>query len=229
MVAFEGGLRAGAQHLETDLHLTSDGHVVCFHDDTLDRTTDGSGPVRVLTLSELRRLDAGHNHRSNGDFPFRGRGLRVPTLGEVLATFPTAGVVVDLKQEGLEVPVSRILARMDAWNRVIAGSFSDARLNALVAESQGRAQVSAGLVAARRWWLSTRLGRPGPGGFVALQVPPSMYGLGVIDRRFVGTADRAGLQVHVWTVNQPAEASRLWELGVHGVITDRPDRVKVEP
>lgn len=227
MFAFGGGLDAGAQHLETDLHLSADGHVVCFHDDTLGRTTNGSGPVNALTLAELRRLDAGHNHRSDDGYPFRGRGLRVPTLGEVLATFPAAGVVVDLKQDGLEQGVTAILERLDAWNRVIVGSFSDARLAAMVAESKGRAQVSAGPVAARKWWLSSRMGRPGPAGIVALQVPLSMYGIGVIDRRFVGTAIRAGLQVHVWTVNQPAEARRLWELGVHGLITDRPDRIKV--
>ena len=229
MVAFDGGLEAGAHHLETDLHLTADGHIVCFHDDTLERTTNGSGPLAALTLSELRRFDAGHNHRSNGSFPFRGRGMRVPTLGEVLATFPQAGIVADLKQDGLEEALSKLLERMDAWDRVIVGSFSDLRLAALLGSSQRRAQVSAGPVAARRWWLSSRVGRPGPPGFVALQVPPTMYGMGVIDRRFVRTADRAGLQVHVWTVNQPAEARRLWDLGVHGLITDRPDRIKVDP
>ncbi len=226
MVAFDGGLRAGAAHLETDLHLTTDGHVVCFHDDALDRTTDGTGPVSALTLSELRRLDAGHNHWIDGQFPFRGRGIRVPTLGEVLATFPEAGVVADLKQDGLEDAVTTVLERMDAWDRVIVGSFSDRRLARIVERSAGRAQVSAGPRAARSWWISSRVGRPGPGGYVALQVPPSMYGLGVIDRRFVRTADRAGLQVHVWTVNHPADVARLWDLGVHGVITDRPDRIE---
>ena len=225
LVAFDGGLRAGAHHLETDLHLTADGHVVCLHDDLLDRTTDGTGPVAALTLSELRRLDAGYNHRLDGEFPFRARGIRVPTLGEVLATFPDAGVVVDLKQDGLERPLAALLDRMDAWGRVIIGSFSDRRLVTMIRESSGKAQVSAGPRAARKWWLASRVGRPGPAGYVALQVPPSMYGLGVIDRRFVRTAERAGLQVHVWTVNQPADVARLWELGVHGIITDRPDHI----
>ena len=227
MVAFDGGLRAGAAHIETDLHLTADGHVVCFHDDVLHRTTNGTGSVSELTLAELRRLDAGHNHWSDGGFPFRGRGIRVPTLGEVLATFPDAGVVVDLKQDGLEDPVGTLLERMDAWHRVIVGSFSDRRLALMRQRTGGRAQLSAGPRAARNWWFSSRLGRPGPAGYVALQVPPSMHGLGVIDRRFVRTAEKAGVQVHVWTVNSPSDVSRLWELGVHGVITDRPDQIDI--
>jgi glycerophosphoryl diester phosphodiesterase len=134
-------------------------------------------------------------------------------------------VVVDVKQDGLERPLAALLDRMDAWGRVIIGSFSDRRLVTMIRESSGKAQVSAGPRAARKWWLASRVGRPGPAGYVALQVPPSMYGLGVIDRRFVRTAERAGLQVHVWTVNQPADVARLWELGVHGIITDRPDHI----
>src|SRR5690606_31895758 len=94
MLAFGSALDAGADHLETDLHATADGHLVCFHDHTVDRTTDGTGPVSRFDLAELRRLDAGYRHRLDGDFPFRGRGIRVPTLGEVLATFPDIGVVV---------------------------------------------------------------------------------------------------------------------------------------
>lgn len=228
MFAFDGGLKAGAHQLETDLHLTADGHVVCLHDDTVDRTTDGSGPVWSYSLAELRRLDAGHKHRLGGGFPFRGKGLRVPTLGELLATFPDIGVIVDLKQDGMEDPLSRLLDRLDAWGRVIVGSFSDNRLRRMVEASRGRVQVSGGPATVRKWWMASRLGRPGPGGLVALQVPPGLRGLGIVDRRFVRTATDAGLQVHVWTVNQPVDVSSLWTLGVHGVITDRPDQVTVE-
>lgn len=223
MIAFEGGLATGADHLETDLHITSDGHIVCFHDDHLARTTDGSGPIRELTLGELRRLDAGHNHLVDGDFPFRGRGLRVPTLGEVLATFPEVGVVVDLKQSGLEEALTSLLERMDAWHRVIVGSFSDGRLERMREVSHERAQLSAGPRSSRRWWAASRLGRRGPGGFVALQLPASMLGLGVVDRRLVRAAHRAEMVVHVWTINRAAEMERLWGEGVDAIITDRPE------
>lgn len=223
MIAFGSSLQAGADHLETDLHLTADGHIVCFHDDTVDRTTEGSGYVWDFTLAELRQLDAGHRHRLDGGFPFRGRGLRVPTLGEVLATFPDVGVVVDLKQEDLEIELVSLLDRLNAWNRVIIGSFSDRRLGRMLAASGGQALVSAGPTVARAWWVASRIGRSGPSGFAALQVPTSRSGLGVVDARFVAAAHRQGVAVHVWTVNQPAEMERLWSIGVDGIITDRSD------
>lgn len=224
MLAFGSSLDAGADHLETDLQLTSDGHLVCFHDDTVDRTTDGSGPVSSFTLKELRTLDAGFNHRMDGEFPFRGRGLRVPTFGEVLATFPDTGVVVDLKHDGLEQEVASLLNRMRAWERVIVGSFSDARLGLIRSLARGEALLSTGPSAARRWWLASRFGRRGDSGYAALQLPPTRGGVRVVDRRLVDVAHEAGMAVHVWTVNQPAEMRRLWEVGVDALITDRVDQ-----
>lgn len=223
MLAFGSSLDIGADHLETDLRLTADGQLVCFHDHTVDRTTDGSGPVTSFALRDLRRLDAGHGHRLGGDFPFRGRGLRVPTLGEVLATFPGVGVVVDLKQDGLEAEVATVLDRMQAWERVIIGSFSDLRLELMRRLSRGRALISTGPLAARRWWLASRLGRQGRAGYAALQLPPTRTGLPIVDRRLVESAHQAGMAVHVWTVNQPGEMRRLWDLGADALITDRVD------
>lgn len=223
MLAFGRGLEAGADHLETDLHLTSDGHIVCFHDDTVDRTTDGSGPVGSFSLAGLRRLDAGYNHRRRGEYPFRGRGLRVPTLGEVLATFPSIGVVVDLKQDDLEDPLVDLLHRMEAWNRVIVGSFSDRRLELVRERSNGKALTSGGPATARMWWLASRLNRSGPSRCSVLQLPVSMNGVRLVDRRLVDAAHADGTAVHVWTVNDVAEIERMWWLGVDAVITDRVD------
>lgn len=224
MMAFGNTLDAGAHHLETDLHLTADGTVVCFHDHTVDRTTDGTGPVSAHTLSELRRLDAGYRHRIDGDLLFRGKGLRIPTLGEVLATFPGVGVVVDLKEDGLEEPLAELLDRMDAWDRVLVGSFSDLRLAVMDRISRGRALLSAGPSMVRRWWRRSRVGVFGPSGPVVLQAPPSYHGLAVVDRRFVETAHAAGVAVHVWTINQAAEIRHFLELGVDAIITDQPER-----
>lgn len=223
MLAFGSALDAGADHLETDLHLTADGRVVCFHDATVDRTTEGMGPVDTFTLSDLRRLDAGHRHRSGDGFPFRGRGLRVPTLGEVLATFPTVGVVVDLKQDGLEEALTDLVERMDAWHRVIVGSFSDVRLERMRRCAGDRVLLSTGPSTVRRWLLASRVGRRGPAGFAALQVPQSLNGVRVVTPRLVSTAHRHQMAVHVWTVNQRPEMERLWSMGVDGVITDRVD------
>lgn len=226
MLAFGNALEAGADHLETDLHLTADGQIVCFHDSTVDRTTDGTGPVRGYTLEDLRRLDAGHRHRVDGDFPFRGKGLRVPTLGEVLATFPDVGVVVDLKEDGLEGPLCGLLGRMQAWHRVIVGGFSDLRLVQIRRRSGERALVSAGPMSVRAWWVSSRFGLGGPGWFSALQIPPTSNGLRVADRRLVDAAHARGLAVHIWTVNQPADMDRYWSVGVDAIITDRIDRAR---
>lgn len=226
MVAFGNALEAGAHHLETDLHVTSDGHLVCFHDDVVDRTTDGTGPVGSFSLGELRKLDAGFRHAADGQFPFRGRGLRVPTLGEILATFPSIGVVVDLKEDGLEEPLVALLDRMEAWDRVIVGSFSDRRLDQVHRLSGGRALRSGGPLAIRRWRLASRLGRRGPVGFAALQIPQTWGGLRVVDRRLIEAAHSAGLAVHVWTVNQVAEMERLRDMGVDALITDRVDLAK---
>lgn len=224
MVAFGGALDDGADHLETDLRLTGDRSLVCFHDATLDRTTDGTGPLTAYGLTELRRFDAGHGHRVGTSFPFRGRGLRIPTMGEVLATFPEKGVVVDLKEDGLQQPLADLLDRMDAWDRVIIGSFYDSRLEEMARLSKGRALISAGRSTVRGWWATSRFRRPWKGGMVALQVPPSFYGLPVVDTRFVDTAHDYGLAVHVWTINQPWEMRRLREVGVDAIITDHPSR-----
>lgn len=227
MVAFARALELGADHIETDLRMTADGQLVCFHDDSVDRTTDRTGPVGAYTLAELRRLDAGYRHRSGGDYPFRGKGLRIPTLGEILATFPEVGVIVDVKEDGLEEPLCALLTRMDAWHRVIVGGFSDIRLVRMRIQSKGRALLSAGPMGVRTWWLVSRVGLPGPP-FSALQIPRSSKGLQVADRRLVKAAQDQGLAVHVWTVNQPAEMKHLWSMGVDGIITDRVD-VAVRP
>ncbi len=223
MIAFGNALESGAHHLETDLHITADGHLVCFHDDYVDRTTDGSGPVWSYSLADLRKLDAGYRHRIDGGFPFRGRGIRIPTLGEVLATFPDVGVVVDLKQDGLEEPLVDLLGKLDAWHRVIVGSFSDERLARVHQLSGGKVVRSGGPRAVRLWWAASRAGRVGPSGYAALQVPPTWGGLRVVDRRLVRAAHSAGLAVHVWTVNHPEEMRALQDVGVDAIITDRID------
>lgn len=223
MVAFGNALRSGADHLETDLQITADGHLVCFHDQTVDRTTDGAGRVSSFTLSELRKLDAGHRHRLDGEFPFRGRGIRVPTLGEVLATFSDVGVVVDLKDDGMEGRLVELLDRMNAWDRAIVGSFSDARLATFDRLAQGRGLRSGGPNTIRAWWAATRLGQPGPTGFAAIQIPPTYFGIRLADRRMIDTAHAAGLAVHVWTINHPNDIAELRRLGVDAIITDRVD------
>lgn len=224
--AFSGAVEMGYAHVETDLHLSSDGVLVCFHDHTLERTTDGAGPVETRTLAELKRLDAGYRHRREAEFPFRGRGVEIPTLEELLTAFPDVSVIVDLKSDGLEDPLARLLDKLDAHERLIVGSFSDARLARFRQVTGGGVATSAGPTAARAWLLTSRVGRGMRGDAAALQIPTHVRGIRVVDAKLVSAARASGLQVHVWTVNTPPEMRRLLEVGVDGIITDRPDLLR---
>lgn len=224
--SFRGAYDMGFRHFETDLHLTSDGVLVCFHDHTVDRTTNGSGRVEDHTLAELQHLDAGHRHGSGAGFAFRGNGTTVPTLDWLLTTFPDVSLVVDLKTDGLERPLAALIEEHQAHDRFIVGSFVDARLSEFRRLTSDRVPVSSGPALARMWVLASRVGRGGGGNVAALQLPTHMRGVRVVDERLINRAKTAGLQVHVWTVNDPIEMTRLLDMGVDGLVTDRPDLLK---
>lgn len=226
MLAFSEAVALGFRHLETDLHLTSDGVVVCHHDLTVDRTTDGSGPVGDFTFAKLASLDAGYRHVGPGGYAFRGTGVRVPSLEEALLAFPEVSLVVDLKTDNLVEPLHRLIERLALHDRLIVGSFSDRRLDEFRAVSEGRVATSTGAAASRSWLAASRIGRGARGEARALQLPVRSRGVRVVDRRLVGVAHDRGLQVHVWTVNSPLEMTELLDLGVDGIITDRPDLLK---
>ncbi len=224
--AFAGAVEMGYRHLETDLHITADGVLVCIHDDTVDRTTDGSGEVETYSLTELKALDAGYRHAVNGGFPFRGRGIQVPTFEEVLTAFPEAHFIVDLKVDGLAAPLAELIARLDVHDRILVGSFSDDRLEEFRRLTGGRVATSTGPVLSRLWVIASRLGRSAGGDAQALQLPTHLRGVRVVDEKLVKAVHAAGLQIHVWTVNREEEMARLLDLGVDGLVTDRPDLLK---
>ncbi len=226
MESFGGAVDLGYRFLETDIHVTADDIVVCFHDDTVDRTTDGSGAVRSMSFDQLAVLDAGFRHQLDLRYPFRGNDVRVPTLEEAVTSFPEASFIVDLKGEGIVGPLAALIERLSLHDRLIVGSFSDRRLEEFRVASGGRVPISSGPILSRRWLLSSRVGRA-PGGHASvLQLPVQTRGVRVVDRRLVDTAHERGLQVHVWTVNDPGEMESLLEIGVDGIITDRPDLLK---
>lgn len=226
MEAFEAAVDLGFGHLETDLHITRDGVLVCVHDDTVDRTTDGTGPVESFTFEEIRGLDAGFRHRARDGYPFRSQGVRIPAFEEVIKAYPDTRFVVDLKIDGMEEALTSLIDRHGLHDHVIVGSFSDARLSRFRQVSGGRVPTSTGRETSRMWVVASRLGRQGPPIGSALQLPTRMKGLRVVDERLVGTAQAAGLQVHVWTVNRPSEMELYLDIGVDGIITDRPDLLK---
>jgi glycerophosphoryl diester phosphodiesterase len=235
MPSFAAAIEAGADRLELDVHASADGHVVVFHDATLERTTNGVGPLRERSLAELQALDAGHAFRGSLDtghasraqeqnFPFRGRGLRIPTLAEVCAAFPGVPLNIEIKQDAPAIE-GAVLAVLDAHGgreRALLAAEADgimARIRAaapgaLTGFSTGEAMEFIG----RRADPTYR-----PQG-VALQVPPTYGDFVIITAELVAAAHALGVEVHAWTINDEAEMDRLLDLGIDGLFTDFPGR-----
>jgi glycerophosphoryl diester phosphodiesterase len=226
LAAFELALQQGADALELDVRLTADRAPVVIHDPTLDRTTDRSGPVAGITLAELRGADAGARFTPDRgrSFPFRGQGLRVPTLGEVLWTFPKVPILVELKEPEAQEAVRRVLLQDDAVERCVPASEHGAALEAF--REPPFAFGACGRDIARLYRAALFRRGHSAAGYRFLSVPLRHRGfLPVPTARFVAAARRLGCPVHVWTVNDPATARRLWARGVAGVVTNEPERI----
>lgn len=226
MKAFSEAVSLGYRHLETDIRITADGVLVCFHDPTVDRTTDGTGPVSGFDFDLLMHLDAGFRHRGVDGHRFRGQGIQVPTLEEAVLGFPEVSFVVDLKVDGLVGPLVDLIDQHDLHDRLIVGSFSDVRLAEFRAATGNRIPTSTGATLSRSWLLASRVRRGVECEASALQLPRNSRGVRVVDRRLIDAAHSGGLQVHVWTINNQAEMTELLDMGVDGLITDRPDLLK---
>lgn len=197
-----------------------------IHDPELDRTTDGHGPVRDFTLDELRRLDAGHGFVAiDGSRSARGRGHRIPTLDELLAAHPDVPVNIEIKQDDppIEEAVLATLDRHGARERTLLAAEHAhimQRIRAVapdVLTSHSAAEVAEFVGRIRD---GTLAGYRPPG--IAFQVPPSYLDISIVTQEFVATAHRLGTEVHVWTINDPAEMHALLDLGVDAIMTDVP-------
>ncbi|MDG2307996.1 MAG: glycerophosphodiester phosphodiesterase [Candidatus Binatia bacterium] len=224
--AFTAGMTAGADRLELDVHATAGGEVVVLHDETVDRTTDGTGPVRSKTLAEVRELDAGAQFRAgDGTASFAGRGVRIPTLAEVFEAFPGVPLNIEIKQDEPQIE-AEVLAVIDRFS---------ARKQVLLAAEHGvimeRIRVAAPDVCSGTsledgaefldLWAKGRLGDYQPRG-IAFQVPPTFLDQPLVTKEFVEVAHAASVEVHVWTIDEVDEIERLLGLGVDGIMTDRP-------
>jgi glycerophosphoryl diester phosphodiesterase len=232
LASFELALAQGAAILESDVHLTLDGVPVLLHDDELARTTDGEGRVGALPLAALRCLDAGYRFTPDGghSHPFRGRGLRVPTLAEALAAFPDARFNLELKEDAPGI-VERTLAciadagRCDTTLVTAADDALMAKLRAALARETRGVAVGASTGDVLDFVRSAVAGRAPRAGPMALQIPTEFGGRPLVSAALVAHAHAHGVQVHVWTVNEPAEIERLLALGVDGIVSDHPGRV----
>ena len=216
----------GADILEIDVHPTADGEVVVIHDATVERTTDGSGAVADLPLAALRELDAGYRFTPDGgqSHPYRGRGIRIATLAEVLAAFPRHRINVEMKDGRAAARTREVIASAAAGHRVLlaAGRRADR-----LAAGDYPGATSAGEEDLRRFYLlhRMRLARLHRPAIDAFQMPLRHRGRELPTARFVADAHRLNLAVHVWTVDQVDAMERLLDRGVDGIVTDRPDRL----
>lgn len=203
--AFQQAIDLGFRFIETDVRATIDGHAVVFHDATLDRTTDATGPVSALPLSRVSRARlAGGDH--------------LLTLREALTRWPVVGFNVDVKADDAVGPFLRAVDEAQAWSRVCAASFSTARLARLRALAGPRLATSMGTTEAAR----LVLGLPSATPACAAQLPARRGRVPIVTVPLVRRAHARGVQVHVWTVDDPDEMDRLLDLGVDAIITDRP-------
>jgi glycerophosphoryl diester phosphodiesterase len=229
LAAFDRAVALGADAVETDVRLTADGVVVAFHDEDTARLTGAPGTVEGRTLAELSRLDAGHAFTPDGgaSFPYRGAGLRVPALAEVLRRHPRLRLSIDAKPDDapLAAALAAVIREAGAEERVCVGSFFDAqsgRLGALLPRCARYLPEQA----ATCHVLAARSGQDGaacPGGFQLASLPHFMGAFEVVDAATVDYFHRLGLAVHAWTVDAEDEMRALLAMGVDGIISDRPD------
>lgn len=222
-------LAAGAGGLELDVHLTSDGRIAVIHDDSVDRTTDGAGLVREMTLREVQSLDAGYRFTPDGGatYPYRGRGVRVPQLGEVFRELQDHKVNIDIKeaQPGIEAAVLKTIEEAGAGDRVLVVSEMQDVMERFRELSRGRVSTGA---SRREIGVFYRLSRlrleflscPS---YDALQVPARFGVREMVTPRFVEAAHSRGVRVDVWTIDDAPEMHRLLDLGADLIITNRPE------
>lgn len=227
LIAFQRAAALNVDILETDVHLSADGHILAYHDETLERTTSGRGRIADKTLAEIKALDAGYTWTLDDgqSYPYRGQGITVPTLEELFLAFPTFRFNIDLKPESTAIvdAFAALVGRHGREDSVLVGSFHDAVLAAF-RRAMPQVATAAGNSEARTTYIlnKLRLGRLYRPPALAYQVPEFSDGRHVVTPSFVRTAHAQGREVHVWTVNDAADMRRLIRWGVDGIFTDYP-------
>lgn len=217
MPAFQGAVDLGYRYIETDVHATRDGVLLAFHDDQLDRVTDQVGVIAEMDFAEVARA------RVDGIEP-------IPRLEDLLLAWPELRINIDPKRDNAVEPLIRVLRDFGAVERVCVTSFSGARIVAAREALGPRLCTGLGPKDTARLRFSSW---SGPlaflwGGFAGgcAQIPVEQYGIRLVDRTLVDRAHAMGVQVHVWTIDDPAEMNRLADLGVDGLMTDQPAVLK---
>lgn len=224
--AFNFAQQYGADIFEIDVRLSRDNEVMVFHDETLERTTNGSGAVRAMTVTELKQLDAGYHFKTDNSYTARGTGIKILTLTELLERYASARVNIDIKDADAAAvdAVGRTVEALGAVNRCVLASFHDAQVERCRLRFPGiRRSMSMGEI--KRYYARYLLGllRGNSHSAGLFQVPVSYYGLSLSGRRFIRSVHRGGGEINFWTINDPQLMRELLERGADGIVTDRAD------
>jgi glycerophosphoryl diester phosphodiesterase len=231
LFAFEKAVGIGSDVLEMDAHITKDGRIVLMHDEEVDRTTDGAGLIEDMTLDELMLLDAAYDWSNDGGatFPYRGQGIRVPTLDEVFKKFPQMRYAIEIKKttNPMEQPMCDLIRQYGMQDRVLVASFHDAVMQNFraicpeVATSASRGEVTQYVLLGKAFLWGFYVPR-----FQTVQPPwnpDDSLGIPIMTERFIRESHAKGIRVEPWTVDDPELMKQYIEWGVDGIITDRPD------
>jgi glycerophosphoryl diester phosphodiesterase len=230
MTAFDNAVRLGVDVLEMDIHQTADGVIVLIHDDTVDRTTNGTGPVSSFTFAELQQLDAGYHWTADdgATFPYRGQGVTISTLEEVFTAYPDMHMNIEIKDADTTMveKFCQLLTTYNMEDKVLAGSFNTETNKNFRAKCPTVATITTEpeiklFYVLNRLYISAAY-LPS---VQAFEVPEYSGDILVVDKRFVASARKHNMKVWVWTVNEKDDMQRILDLGVDGIITDYPDRL----
>jgi glycerophosphoryl diester phosphodiesterase len=231
LFAFEKAVEIGSDVLEMDAHITKDSRIVLMHDETVDATTDGTGPIEGMSLDELKRLDAAYDWSTDdgASFPFRGQGIQVPTLDEVFQKFPQMRYVIEIKltQNPIDKPLCDLIRQYKMQDKVIVASFHDVAMRNFrstcpeVATSASRTEVRNYVLLGKAFLWGFYFPK-----FQTIQPPwnpEDSLGIRIMTERFIRESHAKNIRVEPWTVNDPPLMKQFIEWGVDGIITDRPD------
>jgi glycerophosphoryl diester phosphodiesterase len=229
LLAFEKADALGVDVLEMDLRVTADGAIVVIHDASVDRTTNGHGRIDVMTLDEVRALDAGYKFRNTaGEYFYRGKGVRIPTIEEVLSRFGTRRLNIEMKEfePHQAAQLCRLFKQRGVTDRVLIASFGSDAMAAFRDECPTVATSATLREGMMLYYLDRlRLGSIYRGTAVAVQTPERFGRQQFLSPHLLETAAAYNVKVQVWTVNEEADMRRLLRMGVQGILTDYPDRL----
>ena len=235
IVSFQRALQDGAPFVELDVRGSKDGEIAIIHDATVNRTTDGRGRVHRHTLKELKALDAGYWFSKDGgrSYPYRGKEIEIPTLQELFSAIPQARVIIEIKQAHPPIvkKVLEIVRQEGKEEQVLLATEKDQIMKEIRREIRsGELPIATGFsygeVADFMSWLAGGRKAPYSPPGQAFQIPCEYHGMTLVSEQTLMAAHELAIEVFVWTVNDTAEMARLVALGVDGIITDFPARLR---